>query len=1027
MIRKNLMPLSILAFVSALAFGANYSRFDDLIIKNTQSIGSNTTPDSKAVLDVVSTTKGFLPPRMTTTQRDAITSPTEGLHIYNSTTHFPDVYNASAWKQQVDISSTQTLIGKSMSGSANTFSNLPATGLTGLVPLANGGTNADLSATGGTSRVLKQTSTGAAVTVAQLACSDLSNSTTSCSTANATANTASTLVARDGSGNFAAGTVTAALTGTVTGSLVGNASTATALAADPADCAGNTYATTINASGTLGCASITNASTTAVSTNTNSTIVLRDGSGNFSAGTISAALTGTASGNLTASANNHGVLLSSATNAATVVAPNASTAFPLVSGGASADPTWALLTVAGGGTGLATLTAHNVLTGNGTGTLNSVAPGTSGNVLSSNGTDWISAAATAGGGAGTYEFCTNTGAEVDTAGWATYNDAAATTPVDGTGGSPSATLTRTTAGGEVIRGTASFKFAKGATNRQGDGFSFDLTADAAEGAVSRPIYFSLDYFESAAYVAGDLQLFAYDKTNGTLLTVYDSNGLSGAIPATTTFGRFTGKFYSVAGVTSYRVIGHVASTNASAWNFFFDTIHVGGANIVPGSIITPTRSWTPTGSWVSNTTYTGLRHREGQYEVYDIKVTTSGAPTSATLTVNIPTDVTIDTAQVTNAGAGLYAFPDSAGVAVDSGSRSRLVICGYNSSTVVTPYSVDATGGAGITQAAPFTFGAADFVQFTCKVPILGWSDGASVNTSETLFQNSSWSGYHDNTCTWTRTNTSYGDPATDATCALVERKNNNFGTVTSVAGLLPGITFTPNRPAWYWVCAQAKGFNSTLAQAVDMRLWDGTTTIAESENVQQVAANGMTFQMCGLYKAASTAAVTLSVQVKSTANQVSISANAANASALEWTLVQIPDFSAFSVFGSTELVESTAGTATYTITAGQQGDLTSISLTPGEWDIDGQAVFNSNGAVTTTIMFLGISTTSGNSATGLTVGDAEVVGTKTLASGYYDTLRVFKRGVVITAPTTYYLKARADNSITNLSVAYKISARRIK
>ena len=49
-------------------------------------------------------------------------------------------------------------------------------------------------------------------------------------TSNATnANTASTIVARDASGNFSAGTITAGLTGNVTGNLSGNASTATAL------------------------------------------------------------------------------------------------------------------------------------------------------------------------------------------------------------------------------------------------------------------------------------------------------------------------------------------------------------------------------------------------------------------------------------------------------------------------------------------------------------------------------------------------------------------------------------------------------------------------------------------------------------------------------------------------------------------------------------------------------------------------------------------------------------------------------
>ena len=48
----------------------------------------------------------------------------------------------------------------------------------GLLGLAHGGTNADLSGTGGASQVLKQVTAGAAVTVGQLAASDLSNGVT---------------------------------------------------------------------------------------------------------------------------------------------------------------------------------------------------------------------------------------------------------------------------------------------------------------------------------------------------------------------------------------------------------------------------------------------------------------------------------------------------------------------------------------------------------------------------------------------------------------------------------------------------------------------------------------------------------------------------------------------------------------------------------------------------------------------------------------------------------------------------------
>jgi hypothetical protein len=55
------------------------------------------------------------------------------------------------------------------------------------------------------------------------------------------------------------------------------------------------------------------------------------------------------------------------------------------------------LAVANGGTGATTLTANNVLLGNGTSALQVVAPGASGNVLTSNGTTWSSAAPAASG------------------------------------------------------------------------------------------------------------------------------------------------------------------------------------------------------------------------------------------------------------------------------------------------------------------------------------------------------------------------------------------------------------------------------------------------------------------------------------------------------------------------------------------------------------------------------------------------------------------------------------------------------
>jgi hypothetical protein len=56
------------------------------------------SPSASAILQVDSTTKGMLPPRMTTTQRDAITSPATGLIVYDTTVNKLSVYNGTTWK-----------------------------------------------------------------------------------------------------------------------------------------------------------------------------------------------------------------------------------------------------------------------------------------------------------------------------------------------------------------------------------------------------------------------------------------------------------------------------------------------------------------------------------------------------------------------------------------------------------------------------------------------------------------------------------------------------------------------------------------------------------------------------------------------------------------------------------------------------------------------------------------------------------------------------------------------------------------
>ena len=64
---------------------------------------NGSAPDASAMLDVSSTTRGMLPPRMTTAQRNAIASPAEGLVVYNTDEKALNVYTGTAWKSNQSV------------------------------------------------------------------------------------------------------------------------------------------------------------------------------------------------------------------------------------------------------------------------------------------------------------------------------------------------------------------------------------------------------------------------------------------------------------------------------------------------------------------------------------------------------------------------------------------------------------------------------------------------------------------------------------------------------------------------------------------------------------------------------------------------------------------------------------------------------------------------------------------------------------------------------------------------------------
>ena len=239
--------------------------------------------------------------------------------IFTGTNTFTGILNAT--------NTTNTLAGNGAGLTSLTAANISAgtagISITGNAATATTATNFNGSLTGDV------TGTQGATVVATVNSQTAAVISAGAVTANAgtNANTVSTLVKRDGSGNFAAGTITAALVGDVTGNLTGNATTATtatnvssatnfsgALVGDVTGTQGATVVSTVGAQTAANVAAGAVLANAATSANTASAIVKRDGSGNFTAGTITATLSGNASTATTATNASYSTLAGTATN-----------------------------------------------------------------------------------------------------------------------------------------------------------------------------------------------------------------------------------------------------------------------------------------------------------------------------------------------------------------------------------------------------------------------------------------------------------------------------------------------------------------------------------------------------------------------------------------------------------------------------------------------------------------------------------------------------------------------------------------
>lgn len=138
---------------------------------------------------------------------------------------------------------------------------------------------------------------------------------------------------------------------------------------------------------------------------------------------------------------------------------------------------------------------------------------------------------------------------------------------------------------------------------------------------------------------------------------------------------------------------------------------------------------TITGSWSTNTTYTILSSRVGDVLKCYLNIKLAGAPTSATLTLNIPGGRTVDATKLARtAGQNERAYI-GAGYDGDTGTANRPTFqlwYDFTSNHITVNYlsaiTASAPVGASVTQAAPQTWASGDWMSLTFELPISGWS-----------------------------------------------------------------------------------------------------------------------------------------------------------------------------------------------------------------------------------------------------------------------------------------------------------------
>lgn len=542
------------------------------------------------------------------------------------------------------------------------------------------------------------------------------------------------------------------------------------------------------------------------------------------------------------------------------------------------------------------------------------------------------------------------------------------------------------------------------------------TFDYADTKVSSKINISFEYRNGIDFSTCDVQVVLRDNTNCVDIPIYNDN--CGVIQAITNSnpGKFVGSAYTTKNITDYSLRFNVLAAPSCVGSFLrIDNIKVSPDSFIPGAIVTEWEDFTPTGSWTCNTTYSGKKRRVGDTMEVQVSVVLSGIPNATALTIDVPDSEAIDTNKIADGGSrdrlGDGQYFDCSGANPYYQSLVR-----YSSTTAVAVETQNDASGENNnfvpqTDTAPFGVGSGDKVVVNFRVPISGWSSGASISTTESLFSNAIVRA--ETTPTGTL-------GAAFNTVVFGTVTNDDFGLYNTSTGDL-----TIQKSGWYYAQGRLEISHTAGAASRAIRIWNNTKSLLIAVDNDRSFNTSSTIgytQASGLFYADAGDVI----RVQSWTNGASPSfTNTFTGNG--FSVYATNKDSTFSVWGQTELIESSSTTySAWGLTAGQYGDFTSITLTPGEWDIYAVVSASNNGAATAETIFTGVSTTSGNSSLGLATPTTQSRIYNPGTSGWIDSTIIHVRGELVTNTTVYYLKGFKANT-TNVEKTYYISARRVK